>query len=174
MLSLGQGADAAAASAPGAWRGTLPCHSTITQALRVVDVASLEAAIGLACGGATLPEGTHVAVDGKTLRGSRCDQHQGVHLLAAFAVQLKRVVAQQAVAQGRNEASALLEFLDTLDIRGAILTGDAAFTQPAIGRKITDKGADYLFTVKDNKPALRRTVDQAFAAEAAFSPGDAS
>jgi predicted transposase YbfD/YdcC len=68
----------------------------------------------------------------------------------------------------------LLDLLDTLDIRGAIVTCDAAFTHPVVARKIRDKGADYVLTVKDNKPGLRRKLEQAFGAEAAFSPGDDS
>lgn len=52
--------------------------------------------------------------------------------------------------------------LKELPLEGAIVTGDAMFTQREICRVIRDRGGDYLFTVKDNQPRLKADIALAF------------
>ena len=63
---------------------------------------------------------------------------------------------------GTNEITAGLALLKTLPLRGVTITGDAIFTQTEFCRIITDEGGDYFFTVKDNQPALKGDIAQAF------------
>ena len=54
-----------------------------------------------------------------------------------------------------NEIPALRELLDPLSIEGRVITADALHTQRETVRfLVEEKGAHYLFTVKDNQKTL--------------------
>ena len=116
----------------------------------------------------------HVALDGKRLRGSATAQAAGVHLLAAFSASLQGVIGQLAVAPEANEITAALHLLKTLPLQGAIITGDAVFTQTEICRTIIDGGGDYFFTVKDNQPTLKADIALAFGPDSPLGRMDAA
>jgi len=48
--------------------------------------------------------------------------------------------------------------LDTLDIKGSIITIDAMGTQTSIAKKIIDNGGDYILAVKGNQGSLEEEV----------------
>lgn len=72
--------------------------------------------------------GRHLAVDGKTLRGSG-GESAPVHLISAFVSQTKWVLAQLPVDGKTNEIKAIPDLLALLDITGATVTIDALGTQ---------------------------------------------
>ena len=92
-----------------------------------------------------------------------------MHLVAAFASHLDGVIGQLQVEPDGNEIMAALALLKGLPLRGAVITGDAAFCQRAICQAIRDGKGDYLFAVKANQPALM--ADLAVAFGDAFPPG---
>jgi predicted transposase YbfD/YdcC len=49
-------------------------------------------------------------------------------------------------------------------LKGVLVTGDAMFTQREVAQEITVRGGTYLLTVKDNQPALKQAILDAFAA----------
>ena len=58
-----------------------------------------------------------------------------------------------------NEIPAFKSMLAEMDIKGAVVTADAMHTQKDTAQFIKEKKeADYLFTVKDNQPALREDI----------------
>ena len=103
-----------------------------------------------------------MAIDGKRLRGNATAQTPGTHLLAAFSARLQGVIGQLRAGPEANEITAALAMLKTRPLNGVTITGDAIFTQKAICKVITDGGGDYFFTVKDNQPALKADIAQAF------------
>jgi len=107
-------------------------------------------------------EGEQVSIDGKTARGSRQGDVAGVHLLAAYADLLQGVLGQCRVPAETNEITAALHLLNTVPIRGKVITGDAIFTQKAICETIIKKGGDYFFTVKANQPQLQDDIATMF------------
>ena len=118
-----------------------------------------------------------IALDGKTLRGSRDGELPGHHLVAAYAVAAAAVVAQLRVDAKTNEHKAALQALGILPVTGNILTGDALFCQRDLCAAIIAAGGDYVFTVKDNQPSLAVDIraglayeEQARRMTAAFSP----
>jgi hypothetical protein len=118
---------------------------------------------------AALPPNAVIAIDGKTLRGSLQAEYPAVHLLAAYCDAISGVVGQVPVATDKtNEIAAAAILLEAVPIRGCLFTGDAMFAQRAVCQAVLDGGGDYLMTVKDNQPGLRKDIDQAFAP--AFSP----
>ncbi|SFY32321.1 hypothetical protein [Streptomyces atratus] len=69
-----------------------------------------------------------IAVDGKTLRGSRTAQCTATVLLAAMA-HAGEVLAQQQIADKSYEIPAFEPLLAPLDLTGALITADALHTQ---------------------------------------------
>lgn len=137
-----------------------PCHATYHYVFRSLDGDALAWALGrFACGGA---EPGHIAIDGKTLRGSRRLDATALHVVSAFAARLSAVVGDLAVAPEGNEITAALALLKDLPLDGAIVTGDAIFCQREICQTITDGHGDYLFVVKDNQPTLKADIAESF------------
>jgi predicted transposase YbfD/YdcC len=96
-----------------------------------------------------------IALDGKTLRGTiPMGRSTGVHLLSAYAGDSGVVLAQEAVARKENEIVAAPRLLERLNLRGALISGDAMFTQRALSTQIVEGGGDYCWTVKENQPIL--------------------
>ena len=111
-----------------------------------------------------------VAIDGKTLRGSKqeADGSGAFHIVSAYAHAAGLVLAARAVDAKSNEITAIPELLNMLAIEGAIVTIDAMGTQKAIAEKIIDKKADYLLALKENQPDLYADVKEFFADAALF------
>ncbi|MFG1614118.1 ISAs1 family transposase [Nonomuraea wenchangensis] len=72
---------------------------------------------------------TGLAVDGKTLRGSRTGDGTTVHLLAATRHDTQTVVAQRQIQAKSNEIPAFTPLLSGLDLAGVVITADALHTQ---------------------------------------------
>jgi len=104
-----------------------------------------------------------VAIDGKTVRGSKDSFHNTspIHLVHAWSVENNICLGQLKTETKSNEITAIPEILDLLDIKGCIITIDAMGTQKAIAKKIIEKEADYILAVKDNQKALRLEVETA-------------
>jgi hypothetical protein len=155
--------------------GKAPCLSTVTETLKQVDADEVRLVLATAVRGFDCEDGEAVSVDGKTLCGSADDESPAVKLLAAFCARLQGVIGEVKVPDGSNEIQAMLDLLDAVDLEGMIITGDAAFTQKKICRKIIEKKADFVFTAKDNQKALKARIKAATeAAEASFSPSGES
>lgn len=94
-----------------------------------------------------------VAVDGKTVRGSKLDADGkgALHLVAAWAHEAGLLLAQRAVDAKSNEITAIPELLDMLEIEGAIVTIDAMGTRKEIAAKIVARKADYVLALKGNQ-----------------------
>ena len=104
-----------------------------------------------------------VVIDGKTLRGTiPKGQTQGVHLLAAYLPAEGVTLLQLPVGNKENEIVAAPRLLQALDLKRRVLCGDAMFTQREISVQILSQGGDYIWTVKDNQPALKADVAQFF------------
>lgn len=102
-----------------------------------------------------------IAIDGKTGRRShaRSKGKAAVHMVSAFAARQRLVLGQVKVAEKANEIVVIPHLLDMLAIEGAIVTIDAMGCQRDIAKKIIDKKADYVLTLKGNQGSLRDDVD---------------
>ena len=106
----------------------------------------------------------HIAIDGKTLRGSgQASTHLGpLHLVSAWATQNHLTLGQVAVADKSNEITAIPRLLELLELNGALVTIDAIGCQKEIAKQIVGGGGDYVLTVKDNQPHLFEDIQEAF------------
>lgn len=85
-----------------------------------------------------------VAIDGKTVRGSRLISKRAIPLVSAHGSALGMVQGQVRTAQKSNEVTAIPELLDALLLKGAILTIDAMGCQRSIAEQIVNAGVDYV------------------------------
>lgn len=102
----------------------------------------------------------HVAIDGKTLRGSGTAKLGPLHRVSAWATAQRLSLGQVAVDSKSNEITAIPALLELLDINGALVTIDAMGCQKAMAAKIIDGGGDYLLTAKDHQPHLVEDIQQ--------------
>ena len=56
----------------------------------------------------------------------------------------------------------VLPYLDTLDIKGAVITIDAMGCQVDIAEKVIEREANYLLALKKNQPSLYESVEEYF------------
>jgi predicted transposase YbfD/YdcC len=158
-------------------QGVAPAQ-TLRRALRALDPKSLQRAFAswVASLHAKLsgPNPGVVAIDGKTLRGSKQERSGAgaLHMVSAYAHEAGLVLAARAVEGKSNEITAIPELLDMLAVEGAVITIDAMGTQKAIAAKVIEKKADYLLALKENQGALHADVaeflaDPALAADCA-------
>jgi hypothetical protein len=171
IAQFGRSHGAPLAFALGFRRGKTPAKSTFSEVFRAIDPDALEQALSRWIAGRQQDAGwVHVALDGKTLRGSADGQAPGVHLLAAYAPQAKAVLAQMRVDAKTNEHKAALSLLGVLPLVGKIITGDAMFAQKEVAEKIREGGGDYVLVVKDNQKELKEDIRLALQGDPGFSP----
>jgi predicted transposase YbfD/YdcC len=104
----------------------------------------------------------HIAIDGKTLRGSGNTPKgwKPLHIVSAWATECQLSLGQVTVDEKSNEITAIPRLLELLDVHGALVTIDALGCQTAIAQKIVDGGGDYILMVKDNQPHLLADVQE--------------
>ena len=108
--------------------------------------------------------GCHVAIDGKTVRGSRDGGQAPLHLVSAWCAANGLALGQVATEHKSNEITATPALLQVLQLQGATVTIDAMGTQHEIADTIVAGGADYVLAVKDNQPTLAEAIRDWFAA----------
>lgn len=149
----------------GFTRGKMPCANAISLVLRDLAADHLERLVAAWLASRCAGGWEHLALDGKTLRGSRDGDVPGLHLLAAYAPQAAAVIAQMRVEATTNEHKAALRLLGVLPpLPGAVVTADAMFTHRDVCEEILGKHGDYVLYAKDNQDTLQRDISATFAA----------
>src|SRR6202051_2322479 len=137
----------------------VPSHDTFERLFAKIDPAVFNR-----CGIAWLRDVSdlvglgHLAIDGKTLRGSASGQRGPLHLVSAWAAEANLTLGEVAVEGKSNEIKAIPELLKLLDLKGALVTIDAIGCQKAIAQQIVDKCGDYLLAVKANQEHLLEDI----------------
>jgi len=143
----------------------LPSHDTFSRLFRQIDPEALAACFGRFLEALGEDGAGVVAIDGKTLRRS-FDKAKGasaLHVVTAFAADAKLVIGQKAVEGGGNEITAARALIDLLDLTGALVTADAIHCNAPTAQKVLDRGGDWLFALKANRPATLKDVETFFA-----------
>lgn len=109
----------------------VPCVATLSNLLRRLELESVEKQLSIYTlkGQTLLPAGTHLALDGKTLRTTHEEGVPLVHLLSVCAVNLQGVIGHVRMKAVENDITAGLRLLAELPLEGAIVTRDAIFDQ---------------------------------------------
>ncbi len=149
-----------------------PSQPTLSRLFARIPHRTVEAVLGrwaeqaLRCCPPAAGELEGVALDGKTLRGSKRQGAADAHRLAAFSHRLGVTLGQAGVPDKSNEIGAASEFLLALVLEGRVVTADALLTQREIAQTILDSGGEYLMVVKENQPTLHADIVATFAPEA--------
>jgi predicted transposase YbfD/YdcC len=100
-----------------------------------------------------------LAVDGKRICGAKDADGNAPHLLAAATHDQALVLAQIDVHHKTNEIPMFARLLDTIDIRGMLITADCLHTQRKHACYLHGRDADFVFCVKNNQPGLFAALD---------------
>lgn len=145
MAEWGQHYGTELALALGFKDGKTPCVGTLHTIFRHLDKEAFDKQIGQWAECVlqkSTPAGTlqGIAIDGKTLRGSKKQGAVDVHLLSAVSHGLGLTLGQQAVDDKTNEITATQQLLHQLLLEGRVVTMDALLTQKEIAKTILQKG----------------------------------
>lgn len=145
----------------------IPSHDTFNRVFQMLDPKQFEACfLSWTRAVSGVLKGV-IALDGKTLRGSRGQPSDkaakaAIHMVSAWASQNRLVLAQVKVDEKSNEITAIPELLRALAIEGCIVTIDAMGTQREIAKLILEQGGDYVLALKENQPTLYQDVVEMF------------
>ena len=92
-----------------------------------------------------------VCTDGKTMKGSRKGEKKPLHIVSAWSKEDGFCIGQRTVLEKSSGITAILLLLETIQIKGSIVTTDVMSTQTAIAEKIKNRHADYVLAVKENQ-----------------------
>ncbi len=146
----------------------IPSHDTFRRVFQAVGPQALQHGLIEWLQGvrqaAPAAEGEVIAIDGKTLRRT-FDRAQGLgalHLVSAWATANGLTLGQVAVDAKSNEITAIPQLIGLLDLKGCVVTIDAAGCQKEIAAQIVAKEADYVLALKANHPTLYDQVSDHF------------
>lgn len=157
-------------------RASLPCANTYRYVCEQLELTELNRVLAAWC----LPAGSadaaalvateaqgarHLAVDGKSLRGS--DRQGAGEQSAQQVVGLyditRRVMVRQATSRSKGqERAAAQELVAGLDLAGCVLSADALHTQAAWAKQVLAQGGDYLLLAKRNQRTLHAAISDLF------------
>ena len=137
-----------------------PSHDTFGRVFRLLDATVFEQCfrrwmadiVGVVKG--------VIALDGKTLCGSRDGKNTALHMVSAFATESGLCLGQEGTRGKGNEISGIKALLETLTLKDCIVTIDAIGCQTEIAEKIVQRGGDYLLAVKENQGNLFKAVQE--------------
>lgn len=154
--------------------GGLPSHDTFGRLFAALDARQLEDALRQWCASVEIalepaglppPALRHLALDGKTLRGSRSapgpDNTAGTRARAVLNLWLAGrglTLAQRRIPDDGSEIDQAPLLLRHLQLQGAVITADAAHAQSATATQIIRQGGDYVLCVKGNQPGTQQAV----------------
>jgi predicted transposase YbfD/YdcC len=97
--------------------------------------------------------GEIIAVDGKAIRSTirKGPPHSALQILTAYCTESGVVLGQRAIDEKTNEIPVFREMLESIDIKGKIITADALHCQRDTCEKILSCEGDYLLGLKGNQ-----------------------
>ena len=104
-----------------------------------------------------------VSIDGKTIRqASKMSKNGSIHIVSAWASLNELTLGQVKTCEKSNEITAIPKLLDTLLLKGKIVSIDAMGCQKEIAGAIRKKDGDYILAVKGNHPHLYDEIISSF------------
>lgn len=145
--------------------GGIPAHDTFARVFARLDAKVFQRCLRdwlLAFGNILACK--HIAIDGKTLCGSRRETNGlgPLHLVSAWASANHLILGQVAVEGKSNEITAIPKLLELLTVHGAVVTIDAMGCQKEIAAKIRERRCHYVLAVKENQPNLLHDIQDFF------------
>src|SRR5207302_799849 len=142
----------------------LPSHDTFGRVFALIDPQQFEASFVQWVQGISQTVKGVIAIDCKTLRRwhDQGAEKKALHVVSAWAVENRLVLAQLATEEKSNEITAIPVLLRQLALAGCIVTIDAMGTQIKIAAQIIEQEGDYALALKDNQGNLYEEVKATF------------
>lgn len=99
-----------------------------------------------------------LAIDGKRLK-SGSFLGEPVHLVELFATETGLTLCTEKVPEKTGETKVMSDILSEVNVEGAIISGDALYTNSEVANTIVNAKADYILALKGNQGKL---VDEAY------------
>jgi len=99
-----------------------------------------------------------LCIDGKTMRGNGNKNQEPLHVVSAWSKENGVCFGQKSADSKGKEIPMIEELLDTLCVKGQVVTIDAIGTQREIVKKIRQGKGDYVLAVKANQPSLHENI----------------
>ena len=133
----------------------IPSHDTFNRVFCLIDPSKfMECFLSWTQSVREAFAGELVALDGKTLRGSRAHGQGPVHLVNVWAARNRLVLGQLKVADHSNEITALPALLRALELVGCVVSIDAMGCQKQVAKEIHEADAEYVLALKGNQGTL--------------------
>lgn len=143
----------------------IPSHDTLSRVMGRLDGESFSRCFVGWMSGIAERQGKQVAIDGKTMCGSRDtgSSREAIAMVTAFAVATGLTLAQRKVAEKSNEITAIPFLLQLLTLQDSVVTVDAMGCQTEIAEQIVNRGGEYILALKGNQGQLLDDVANMFA-----------
>lgn len=150
-----------------------PSHDTLSRVLGMIDPDSFQTwFIGWVAKKFDIPAGELIALDGKRLASSanRMDQSKkkgeggdyAKVIVNCFATGAGIVLGHKDVSGKMDEVYGAKQLIESLDVTGHCISGDANFCGRKLLELIISRDADYLIALKGSHPKLHDSAKHAF------------
>jgi predicted transposase YbfD/YdcC len=141
-------------------RASFPCAATYSNVLRAVDPEQVLMSLVTCVRASERKKGEqeHVALDGKTLRGTQkhqAEDQKKMHQVSLYEANTGVVLKEQVVGDKESEQTRVEEFFTPLYLKGRVLSADALHTHAKVCASITASGGDYVLFAKGNQSTLK-------------------
>jgi hypothetical protein len=138
----------------------VPSADTFSRVFATLNPARFAEAFGRWMAAACEASGlVPIAIGGKAARSAPANTAAGcLTVVSAWATANRLTLGQVAVPDGANEIAVIPEWLRGLELKGAIVTLDAAGCRVENATLIRERKGHHLLAVKGNQPALQGAV----------------
>jgi len=143
----------------------LPSHDTIGRVFALVKTEQFERCfLSWMRSVFEATDGEVIAVDGKRLRRSydRASKKAALHMVGAWATENGLLLGGMGTESKSNEIRTIPKLLDLLELKGCIVTIDAAGCHKEIAEQVLAQEADYVLALKANQAGLFNDVEALF------------
>ena len=146
----------------------IPSHDTFGRVFSILSPEILQSAfMGWLASMREVFQREIISIDGKSLKGARHmsgDSTRAISIVSAWAhhAGLCLGIAKSELKKEEGEPRATESLIESLFLKGCIVTLDAAGATPRITAKIVEKKGDYLIGLKKNQKILLRFAETAF------------
>ncbi len=143
----------------------IPSHDTFGRVFAALNPAAFEECfMQWVAALATASQGRLIAIDGKTIRRSldTASDKAAIHMVNAWCATNHMALGQLATDAKSNEITAIPKLMELLDLKGAVVTIDAAGCHKKIAQQIVEQGGDYILQLKGNQGTLHKETVELF------------
>lgn len=144
----------------------IPSHDTIQRVMGMIDPAYMQKIYEKWNELVNNNEGEKlkkiISIDGKTMRSNKTATQKANHIVSAWCDEEGFCMGQQVVDEKSNEITAIPKLLETINVKGCVVTIDAMGTQTEIAETIKNKRGDYTLAVKENQKNLYTEISEYF------------